>query len=140
MATAYAPHALSYPRPGWAEQDPAEWLTALVAALSQLRGREVVALSFGSQLDGLVAAGADGRALRPALIWSDRRASAECAAIGDGERLRALTGCNLDPGHVAAKVAWLRAHGSSSPVEDALDGSTASVPDARQATQEPGRR
>jgi xylulokinase len=70
----------------------------------------VVALSFGSQLDGLVAADADGRALRPALIWSDRRADAECAALADGERLRELTGCNLDPGHVAAKIAWLRAH------------------------------
>jgi xylulokinase len=75
-----------------------------------LRGREVAALSFGSQLDGLVAADAGGRALRPALIWSDRRAGAECAAIGDGARLRELTGCNLDPGHVAAKIAWLRAH------------------------------
>ena len=110
VATAYAPHALSYPRPGWAEQDPAEWLTALVAALSQLRGRQVVALSFGSQLDGLVAADADGRALRPALIWSDRRAGAECAALGDGVGLRELTGCNVDPGHVGAKIAWLRGH------------------------------
>jgi xylulokinase len=110
VATAYAPHALSYPRPGWSEQDPAEWLTALVATLSQLRGHEVVALSFGSQLDGLVAADAGGRALRPALIWSDRRAGAECAALGDGVRLRQLTGCNVDPGHVGAKIAWLRRH------------------------------
>ena len=76
-------------------------------------GREIVALSFGSQLDGMVAAGADGEPLRPALIWSDRRAGEECAAVAaraDVERLRALTGCNLDPGHVAAKIAWLAAH------------------------------
>ena len=26
------------------------------------------------------------------------------------ERLRELTGCNLDPGHVAAKISWLRQH------------------------------
>ena len=108
---------MSYPRAGWAEQDPAEWTSALVATLRELReataGREIVALSFGSQLDGMVAAGADGEPLRPALIWSDRRAGEECAAVAaraDVERLRALTGCNLDPGHVAAKIAWLAAH------------------------------
>jgi xylulokinase len=117
VATAYAAHALSYPRAGWAEQDPAEWTSALIATLRELReataGREIVALSFGSQLDGMVAADADGEPLRPALIWSDRRAGEECVAVAaraDVERLRVLTGCNLDPGHVAAKIAWLAAH------------------------------
>ena len=117
VATAYAAHALSYPRAGWAEQDPAEWVDALIATLRELRdatgGREIVALSFGSQLDGMVAAGAGGEPLRPALIWSDRRAGAECEAVAaraDVARLRELTGCNLDPGHVAAKIAWLSAH------------------------------
>jgi xylulokinase len=117
VATSYAPHELSYPRPGWAEQAPQEWDAALVRTLADLRtqlpGREIVALSFGSQLDGLVAAAADGTALRPALIWSDRRAGDECEAVAeriDAEHLRELTGCNLDPGHVAAKIAWLAAH------------------------------
>ena len=114
VATTSEPHALSYPRPGWAEQDPGEWTNALVATLSRIReataGREIVALSFGSQLDGLVAAGADGTPLHPALVWSDRRAGAECEAAAERtepDTLRALTGCNLDPGHVAPKIAWL---------------------------------
>jgi xylulokinase len=117
VATSYAPHALSYPQAGWAEQDPAEWTGALVRTLSEVRaataGREIAALSFGSQLDGMVAAEADGTPLRPALIWCDRRAGEECEAAGariDAERLRELTGCNLDPGHVAPKIAWLAAH------------------------------
>ena len=76
----------------------------------QTAGREIVALSFGSQLDGLVATDADGDPLRQALIWCDRRAGEECAAAAertDPDRLRELTGCNLDPGHVGAKIAWL---------------------------------
>jgi xylulokinase len=81
VASSYAPHALSYPHPGWADQDPAEWNRALVQTLTEIRhaaaGRPIAAVSFGSQLDGLVATGRDGRALRPALIWSDRRAVAE---------------------------------------------------------------
>ena len=117
VATSYEPHALSYPRAGWAEQDPGEWTAALVATLSRIRAttgrREIAALSFGSQLDGLVAARGDGTPLHPALIWCDRRAGEECAAAGermDAATLRALTGCNLDPGHVAAKIAWLARH------------------------------
>jgi xylulokinase len=61
----------------------------------------------------MVAAGADGTALHPALIWCDRRAEEECEAAGgraDPEALRALTGCNNDPGHVAPKIAWLAGH------------------------------
>jgi xylulokinase len=117
VATSYAPHELSYPRAGWAEQDPAEWTAALVRTLAEVRqataGREIVALSFGSQLDGVVAADHDATPLRPALIWCDRRAGEECDDVAsrvDPERLRELTGCNLDPGHIAAKIAWLARH------------------------------
>ncbi|MEI7759873.1 MAG: FGGY family carbohydrate kinase [Thermoleophilia bacterium] len=117
VATAYAPHTLSYPRPGWAEQDPREWLGAVAQALAEVRravgGAAVRAVSFGSQLDGLVAADAEGQPLGPSLIWMDRRAGAQCASVAeriDPARLRELSGCNLDPGHVAAKIAWLAEH------------------------------
>src|SRR5689334_1750619 len=114
IATSYVPHTLSYPHPGWAEQDAREWLGAVAQALLEVRravgDRPLRAISFGSQLDGMVPADASGEPLGPALIWMDRRAGAECAAAGeriDPARLRSLTGCNLDPGHVAAKIAWL---------------------------------
>ena len=117
VATAYVPHTLSYPQPGWAEQDAREWLGAVAQALAEVRravgGATVRAVSFGSQLDGLVAADSAGQPLGPALIWMDRRAGAQCveaAARIDAGRLREITGCNLDPGHVAAKIAWLAEH------------------------------
>ena len=117
VAASYASHELSYPRPGWAEQDCDEWLRALVSTLRGVReacaGRVIAALSFGSQLDGLVAARADGSVLHPALIWCDRRAGAECdevAARVSETELRTLTGCNLDPSHVAPKIRWLANH------------------------------
>jgi xylulokinase len=116
-ATSYVPHELSYPRPGWAEQDPRSWLGAVGQALGEVRrataGRPILAVSFGSQLDGLVAADAAGEPTGPALIWMDRRAGEQCDAAAtrlDPARLRRLSGCNLDPGHVAAKIAWLAQH------------------------------
>ncbi len=114
-ATSYVPHAISFPQPGWAEQDPDQWLRAVAQALGEVRrsvgASRLLAIAFGSQLDGLVAAGADGSPTGPALIWMDRRAGPQCERAGgtlDRERLRELTGCNLDPGHVGAKIAWLR--------------------------------
>lgn len=117
VATSYVPHALAYPQAGWAEQDPLEWLSAVARALDEVRrsvdGRPLRAISFGSQLDGLVPADEAGTAVGPAIIWMDRRAGEQCERAGslvDVDRLRDLTGCNLDPGHVAAKIAWLREH------------------------------
>ena len=117
VSTAYVPHTLSYPQPGWAEQDPREWLGAVAQALAEVSravgARAVRAVSFGSQLDGVVAADAGGEALGTALIWMDRRAAAQCESAAermDAGHLRQLTGCNLDPGHMAAKIAWLMEH------------------------------
>jgi xylulokinase len=36
VAAAYEQHRLSYPRPGWAEQDPDDWTQALHATVARL--------------------------------------------------------------------------------------------------------
>jgi xylulokinase len=117
VATSYVPHSLAYPQPGWAEQDGLEWLAAVARALDEVRravsGRPLRAISFGSQLDGLVPVDASGTPVGLAIIWIDRRAGEQCERAGrrlEAHRLRELTGCNLDPGHVGAKIAWLADH------------------------------
>ena len=37
VASSYVPHELSYPQPGWAEQDPRAWLGAVAQALAEVR-------------------------------------------------------------------------------------------------------
>lgn len=117
VAEAYEKHELLHPRPGWAEQDPQEWIHALQTAIRRLlsavpEGRSAVrAISFGTQLDGLVACDAGGHALRPALIWMDRRAEEQASAVA--ERISradfyASTGVNLDSSHAAFKALWIR--------------------------------
>jgi len=70
VASAYEQHRLSYPRPGWAEQDPDDWTRALHATIARLlqalpEGPSAVkALSFGSQLDGIVVCDSRGRCAR----------------------------------------------------------------------------
>jgi xylulokinase len=117
VASAYEAYDLSFPHPGWAEQDPDLW----TAAIERVCGRLVAecpagpsairGLSFGSQLDGMVVCDAAGRRLRPALIWMDRRAEAQAAAVAErispADFYRAV-GANLDSSHAAFKALWVR--------------------------------
>lgn len=114
---ASATYELSFPHPGWAEQDPEGWLLALRSVISALLERggvaagDVGALGLASQVDGVVAVDAQGRHLRPAIIWMDRRAEPQRRALGGRipeERIFDLTGLNLDSSHVAPKILWLR--------------------------------
>ena len=81
-ATSYVPHSISYPAPGWAEQDPGEWLSSVAQAVRDVRvaagDGALRGIAFGSQLDGLVAVDAQGAPTGPALIWMDRRAGPQC--------------------------------------------------------------
>ena len=105
-------YELSIPRPGWAEQDPDDWVRAAEQALERLGARaERVGLS--GQMHGLVALDSERRVLRPAILWNDQRTAAECAEIEERiglERLIELTGNRALPGFTAPKLLWLRRH------------------------------
>ena len=106
------PVATVYPAPGQAEQDPRAWEAALEPAVAgalaaaKADPASVVALAIAGQLDGCVAVDAHGAPLHPALIWQDRRATAEVLDVP-----LELTGQVADASHMAPKIAWLRKHG-----------------------------
>ena len=116
LRCAQAGYPLSTPRPGWAEQDPADWWEATESVLAQLRNAAGAPAGIGlsGQMHGLVALDARDRVLRPAILWNDQRTAAECRAdratpLGL-ERLIALTGNRALPGFTAPKLLWLRRH------------------------------
>jgi len=132
VAVGRSPLQCTYSAGNRAEQDPASWWPAVVAACESARSSlgpsgpsgpsassvfgAIEALGFAAARQTFVPVTADFRALGPALLWSDRRAAAEAAALGaafggDGARsVRRRTGVVLDGGSVAAKVAWLVRH------------------------------
>jgi xylulokinase len=106
------------PQPGWTEQDPEQWWTALHEALAILwsRGRsgsEVAAIGLTGQMHSLVVLDAAGEVLCPAILWSDQRTAAECveitATIG-ADRLLERTGNVALAGFTAPKILWVRRH------------------------------
>src|SRR5262249_13078879 len=55
--------------------------------------------------------GNSGEILRPAILWNDSRAVAECAELEERcPRSRAITGNLAMPGFTAPKILWLRRH------------------------------
>lgn len=114
VARAEAEHPLFTPRPGWAEQDPADWWAGAQVVLGALSGEGAIAgIGLTGQMHGLVALDAAGRVLRPAMLWNDGRTAAQCAQIEQRiglQRLIGLTGNRALPGFTAPKLRWLARH------------------------------
>jgi FGGY-family pentulose kinase len=82
-------YALSHPRPGWAEQDPDEWWSALVASVrgamdkAGISAEQVEGISHDATTMTMVAVDDAGQVLRPAIIWMDVRAADQARRIGE---------------------------------------------------------
>ena len=110
LATASESYPLATPQPGWSEQDPEDWWRAARACLARLPDGPV---GLSGQMHGLVVLDAEGRVLRPAILWNDQRTAAECAeieALVGLERLIELTCNRALTGFTAPKLLWLRRH------------------------------
>src|SRR4051794_18475752 len=113
LARAEVGYGLSTPRPGWAEQDPADWWRATEEALAALEVPEIAGIGLSGQMHGLVALDAAGDVIRPAILWNDQRTADQCREIEERvgfERLVELTGNRALTGFTAPKLLWLREH------------------------------
>jgi FGGY-family pentulose kinase len=76
-----------HPRPGWAEQDPAEWWESLVQAVrgameqSGVSREEIAGISVDATSATVMATDEQGKHLRPAIMWMDVRAADQAVRI-----------------------------------------------------------
>jgi xylulokinase len=117
LAVASHKLALARPHPHWSEQDPAEWWSAACAAVQAVRGQApgafaaVRAIGLSGQMHGATLLDRADRVLRPAILWNDTRASAECAELtGRCPELPRIAGNLAMPGFTAPKLAWVARH------------------------------
>lgn len=106
---AHAEYPKEMPRPGWAEQNPDDWWSALVSALKRLTDAgadpsNVAAVAVGGQAPCMAPLDNSYRPVAPALIWSDERASEEAAEISN------KSGRPVAPNALIAKSLWLARH------------------------------
>lgn len=113
-------YELSSPTPLAVELDAEVYWQAFSSALaetlskSKVDPRQIRALGISAQGETLIPADADGRALRPAIVWLDNRAQEEAEELsrtfGDAEAYRITGQVSFLPTWPAAKILWLRRH------------------------------
>ena len=111
---AYSPDR---PKPGWSEQDPDVWRSAMAGAIADLRVAAPKALDavrgigFSGQMHGLVALDPSDSPVRPAILHNDGRANVEAADLArDHPQLAGVVGVKPMPGFTGSKLLWLSRH------------------------------
>ncbi len=108
---------VSRPKPGWSEQDPADWWQAVTDAVDLLKAKhpgEVAAIKgigLSGQMHGATLLDANDAIIRPAILWNDVRSDAECRELeADLPQSREISGNIAMPGFTAPKILWVKKH------------------------------
>jgi len=118
LARGSQPTAISYPQPGWVEQDALEIWRCTCAAIEQclaaLDRPDLAAVAISNQREtALVWERATGMPLGPCVVWQCHRSAAFCnelKARSLGAFLQERTGLQIDPMFSASKLRWLLDH------------------------------
>jgi xylulokinase len=111
-----APHALLSEAGGRREQDPAQWVAALLEATAQalldagIDGQLIRGVGVSGQQHGLVLLDESGQVLRPAKLWCDTQSTAQNDRLlqrlgGVSGSLQRL-GVAIAPGYTLSKLLW----------------------------------
>ena len=118
LARGSQPTGISYPRPGWVEQDALEiWRctrAAIAECLGALREPNLAAVAITNQREtALVWDRESGVPVGPAVVWQCRRSAPLCKQLkarGLEPLLRTQTGLQVDPMFSAGKIRWILDH------------------------------
>ena len=108
-------YPLFFPHPGWSEQNPEDWWTAVQDGLKELTAgidvNDVAGIGCGGQMHGLVILDGNDNVIRPAILWNDGRTYKEVeylnGVIGK-QKLSDLTANIAFAGFTAPKILWVQ--------------------------------
>jgi xylulokinase len=108
-------YPLSFPKPGWSEQNPEDWYEQTLLGIKELLAgtdpSDVAGISFGGQMHGLVMLDADDQVIRPAILWNDGRSEEECQYLNEEigkEKISSYTANIAFAGFTAPKILWVK--------------------------------
>lgn len=110
-------YPLYFPNPGWSEQNPEDWWTAVVDGILELTAdfdkEQIAGISFGGQMHGLVILDENDEVIRPAILWNDGRTGEETDYLNEvigKEKLSEYTANIAFAGFTAPKILWVKNH------------------------------
>ncbi len=110
-------YPLYFPKPGWSEQNPEDWYSALIDGVRELvkdcDRNQIEGISFSGQMHGMVILDEKDQVIRPAILWNDGRTQAECDYLNHEigrEKISAYTANMALTGFTAPKLLWVRKH------------------------------
>lgn len=113
LASETVDYELFNPKPGYAEENPDDWVVATKKAIKRItdKGYRITGIGLSGQMHGLVILDKYDKVLRNSIIWCDNRASYESqqikAEFGD-ERLKEITGNYVVSAFTFAKLLWVK--------------------------------
>ena len=116
LKTVSKEYPISFPKPGWSEQNPYDWYEQSIAGMKELiAGFEdrIEGISFGGQMHGLVVLDSEDQVIRPAILWNDGRTGEECVYLNETvgrDVVSAETGNIAFAGFTAPKLLWMQKH------------------------------
>lgn len=113
VARAQVAHATRYPRPGWAEQDPADWWKGVCTVCREVtagRADEIAAIGVSGQGCAVTLIDGRGNVVHPAIIWQDMRAEPQCEFLRAHcqEQILRINGKSPAPYNADPVLMWLR--------------------------------
>lgn len=110
-------YPISFPYTGWSEQNPEDWLRetkrGLIELMAEYPKEELVGISFGGQMHGLVVLDENDRVIRPAILWNDGRSSEETEFLNTnvGRKVISERTANIAfAGFTLPKILWMKKH------------------------------
>lgn len=105
---------VAYPKPGWSEQNPADWWEAVCDGIQELvsdvDSSSVKGIAVAGQMHGLVVLDGDDRVIRPAILWNDGRTGDETDYLNEvigQDKLSEYTANIAFAGFTAPKLLWM---------------------------------
>lgn len=108
-------YPISFPKAGWSEQNPADWLRETLKGIGDLIAycdkSSVAGIGCCGQMHGLVVLDENDEVIRPAILWNDGRTSEETDYLNNvigQKRLSEYTANVAFAGFTAPKLLWLK--------------------------------
>ncbi len=108
-------YPLEFPKPGWSQQNPLDWKTAVLKGLAELTAdcdkTQIAGMGCGGQMHGLVILDGQDNVIRPAILWNDGRTAKQVDYLNNGigkDKLSKYTGNIAFAGFTAPKILWVQ--------------------------------